>query len=52
LGPYITLYFLGFCFSAVGYSAKKIKNWELGQKKKSIWIAYVHLFGLKDFLEF
>jgi hypothetical protein len=22
-----------FCFSAVGYSAKKIKNWKLGQKK-------------------
>ncbi len=21
------------CFSAVGYSAKKIKNWELGRKK-------------------
>ncbi len=25
LRPYITLYFLGFCFSAGGYSAKKIK---------------------------
>jgi hypothetical protein len=23
-----------FWFSAVGYSAKKIKNWELGPKKK------------------
>ncbi len=31
LGPYITLHFLGFWFSAEGYSAKKIKNWQLGQ---------------------
>jgi hypothetical protein len=23
----------GFFFSVVGYSAKKIKNWELGKKK-------------------
>jgi hypothetical protein len=28
--------FLGFLFSAVGYSAKKIKNWELGPKITSL----------------
>ena len=47
LGPYITLYFLGFLF----YSAKKNKkNWELGQKKKvDLDCFYVYLFGLKRF---
>jgi hypothetical protein len=34
LGPYITLYFLGFMFCAVGYSAKKIK---VGARKKSLY---------------
>jgi hypothetical protein len=52
LGPYITLYFLGFFFSAVGYSAKKIKNWELGPKKKLIWIASMFIcLALKGFFE-
>jgi hypothetical protein len=37
LGPYITLYFLGFFFNAVGYSTKKIKNWELGKKKGNLF---------------
>jgi hypothetical protein len=27
LGPYIIFISLDFCYSAVGYSAKKIKNW-------------------------
>jgi hypothetical protein len=40
-----------FCFSAVGYSAKKIKNWQLGQKKVDLDCFYVHLFGLKRFFE-
>jgi hypothetical protein len=32
---------------------KKIKNWELGQTKKvDLDCLYVHLFGLKKFLEF
>jgi hypothetical protein len=52
LGPYITLLpFISwnFCFSAVGYSAKKIKNWEQGPKKVDLDFFYVHLFGLKRF---
>jgi hypothetical protein len=38
-----------FCFSAVAYSAKKIKNWELGPKKVDLDCFNVHLFGLKRF---
>ncbi len=41
-----------FCFRAVGYSAKKIKNLKLG-KKKLIGIASMFTYlALKDFLEF
>jgi hypothetical protein len=49
LGPDITLYFLGFCFSAVGYSAKKIKIGSQVPKKADLGCFYVHLFGLKRF---
>ncbi len=39
-----------FCFSAVAYIAKKIKNWELGQKiSLDLDCFFVHLFGLKRF---
>jgi hypothetical protein len=36
-----------FCFSAVGYSAKKIKKLEARSKKVDLDCFYVHLFGLK-----
>jgi hypothetical protein len=49
LGRYITLYSWVFCFCAVGYSAKKIKNCELGKKKVDLDCFYVHLFGFKRF---
>jgi hypothetical protein len=49
---YYPLYPGDFCFSAVGYSAKKIKNWELGPKKKLIWIASMFTcLALKGFFE-
>jgi hypothetical protein len=38
-----------FFISAVGYSAKKIKSWELGKKKVDLDCFFVHLFGLKRF---
>jgi hypothetical protein len=38
-----------FCFSALGYSAKKIKKGELGQTKVDLDCFYVHLFSLKRF---
>ncbi len=46
LGPFISW---DFCFSAVGYSTKKNKNWKLGKKKVDLDCFYVHLFGLKRF---
>jgi hypothetical protein len=43
---------LDFGFIAVGYSAKKIKNWELDPKKRLIWIASMFTFlALKGFLK-
>jgi hypothetical protein len=54
LGPYTVLPFIScdFCFSAVGYRAKKIKKYELG-KKKLIFIASMFTcLALKGFLEF
>ncbi len=44
LGPYITHYFWDFCFSAVGYSAKKIKNWS----KKKFFLKFQFLVCLKS----
>jgi hypothetical protein len=49
LGPYVTLYFPGFLFSVVGYSAKKNKKIKI---KKLIWIASLFIcLALKGFLE-
>ncbi len=48
-GPYFPLFPGIFCFSAVGYSAKEIKNWEL-DTKKLIWIACMFIcLALKGF---
>jgi hypothetical protein len=44
--PYISW---DFCFSTVGHNAKKIKKWELGEKKVDLDCFYVHLFSLKRF---
>ncbi len=56
LGHYIALYFPRFCVNAVGDSAKKKKFFELGRKKKLIYIAsittYLPLKGFFDFLIF